>query len=298
MNPVILVGDNTDLLVSLKNSNNIELVDCQKYKFSNDNILYKFKDIQKYKNLNIVADLSKNLHENLWGLLNILDSLNRNNIEIDKLVFPYLPYSRSNSKYKNHTAPLFSFIKYLNLHPIRKIYVFDPHFGNQPLPFRAVLKRIRQINIFENILNEIIQKNTLIIGPDQGSENRIFEICENFNCQGFHLKKYRNDHKEKVNIKISNIQLQKIKNSDHICIFDDEICSGGTITNTVDKILKINDQTQIDVFITHFFMRNINSNLLSKINHLYTTNSIDSKIKSSKLQTIDLSNMILREINA
>lgn len=297
MKKVILLGEETNLLTNIKQNDNIEIINFQKYNFSNNNIIYQLEEEKKIDNISIIADLSEKLHENLWGLFITLDFLKKRNVEIDKLIFPYFPYSRSNHEHKNHTSSLFTIIKYLNNYVIGKIITFDPHFENQELPFNNKFKMIKQEQIFKNILNEKLIENSLIIGPDKGSQQRIENLKNKFKVNGFTLNKTRDNHKEIVNIFINDWQKEKIKNSDYISIFDDEICSGSTLQITINKIVKIKENIVIDVYITHNFMKSIDNAIFGNINYLYTTNSISKEVKINKMHIVDLSEMIIEKIN-
>ena len=297
MKKVILLGEETNLLTNIRRNDNIEIINFKKYHFSNDNIIYQLEEEKKIDKINIMADLSEKLHENLWGLFITLDFLKRKNVEIDKLIFPYFPYSRSNHEHKNHTLSLFTIIKYLNNYIIGKIITFDPHFENQKLPFKNKFKIIKQEHIFESILNKKLIKNSLIIGPDKGSQQRIDELKNKFKISGFALNKIRIGHNEKVTISIKDFQTEKIRNSNYVTIFDDEICSGDTILKTINIINKINKNLIVDIFVTHNFLKYFDNGILKNVRVMHTTNSVNNLISHSKIKKIDIAKIIVEEIN-
>ncbi len=297
MKKVILIGEETNLLTNIRQNDNIEIVNFRKYHFSNDNIIYQLEEEKENDNISIIADLSEKLHENLWGLFFTLDFLKRKNIGINKLIFPYFPYSRSNHKHENYSSNLFTIINHFNNYKIEKIITFDPHFENQKLPFDSEFNIIKQEQIFESILNQKLTENSLIIGPDKGSQHRIADLKNKFKTNGSTFNKIRIGHSEKVKISIKDFQKEEIRNCKYITIFDDEICSGDTIVKTIKKIIEINKNIVIDIFVTHNFLKYCNNGILKNIRVMYTTNSVNNLITHTKIRKIDLTNIIVREIN-
>jgi ribose-phosphate pyrophosphokinase len=298
MKKVVLIGEETNLLNNIHQNNNIEIIDFRKYKFSNDNFIYQLEGKVDFDEVSIVADLSKNLHENLWGLFFALDFLKGEKVNIQNLVFPYFPYSRSNKEHKDTTFNLRAIVNFLNLFPINKITTFDTHFGNQKIGLKSKLKVIKQQDLFNQEIK--ISDNTIFIGPDEGSEKRINELSNSFGRPGIVLVKKRTNHSETVNLSIKKEHVDLLKNIDKVTIFDDEICSGNTIKTAIEKILEINENIKIDIFITHSFLKNDTELITYKsINKLYVTNSVDNFNNSSeKVIVKDLSKLIIKEINA
>ena len=298
MRKVVLIGEETNLLNNIHQNNNIEIIDFRKYKFSNNNFIYQLEGKVVFDEVSIVADLSKKLHENLWGLFFALDFLKEKKVSIQNLVFPYFPYSRSNKEHKDTTFNLRVIVNFLNLFPINKITTFDTHFGNQNLGLKSKLKIIRQQDLFNQEIK--ISDNTVFIGPDEGSEKRINELSNSFGIPGIVLVKKRTNHSETVNLNIEKEHVDLLKNIDKVTIFDDEICSGNTIKTAIEKILEINENIKIDIFITHSFLKNDTELITYKsINKLYVTNSVDNfNNNSDKVIVKDLSKLIIKEINA
>jgi len=298
MRKVVLIGEETNLLNNIHQNNNIEIIDFRKYKFSNNNFIYQLEGKVDFDEVSIVADLSKKLHENLWGLFFALDFLKEKKVNIQNLVFPYFPYSRSNKEHKDSTFNLRVIVNFLNLFPINKITTFDTHFGNQNLGLKSKLKIMRQRDVFDNEIKKL--DNTVFIGPDAGSKERINELSNSFGIPGIVLVKKRTNHSETVNLNIKKEHVDLLKNIDKVTIFDDEICSGNTIKIAIEKILEINENIKIDIFITHSFLKNDTELITYKsINKLYVTNSVDNfNNNSDKVIVKDLSKLIIKEINA
>ena len=296
MKKIIIIGDETNLLKTIRKNCVKQSLKFNKYQFSNDNFIYQLGE-ETPKNVSIITDLSVNLHDNLWGLFFTLDFLKSKNVNIDKLIFPYFPYSRSNHENENYTSGLFSIISYLNKYNIGEIVTFDPHFEYQKLPLNHKFIIVKQEQIFENILSEKLIVNSLIIGPDKGSQQRIDRLRNKYKLNGFTLNKTRDGHNEKVEICVTDLQREIIRNSEYISIFDDEICSGSTLQVSVSKIKEINPTTTIDVFVSHNFLKDDTNRLFGYINKLYTTNSIHNNLQTKRIEFTDLSTQIIEEIN-
>lgn len=63
----LLIGEQTELIKNIIKNNDFELFYSQKFHFSNSNFIYQFNEDSEIENLSIIADLSLNLVENLWG---------------------------------------------------------------------------------------------------------------------------------------------------------------------------------------------------------------------------------------
>jgi phosphoribosylpyrophosphate synthetase len=296
---LIIIGEETNLVKKIR-SKKFNFIRFTKFTFSNDNIIYQLDHEDNFNNVNIVADLSVNIHENLWGLLITLDFLKKKAIKVKKIVFPYFPYSRSNHKHRHITSGLFTLIKYLNEYEIERIITIDPHFNGQDISSKNNINTIEQKTVFDFLIKESIngKNNCLIIGPDNGSKRRIKILREEYELDGFCMDKCRLGHENKVEVKTTNIQNNKISQANRIMIFDDEICSGSTIKNTINQIKKINSKVFIDLFITHNFLKTIDNYIFPNINNLYTTNSVENHITNIKIKKIDVSKYIEEELYA
>ncbi len=299
INHIILIGAETSLLKNIEKQSKA-ILKYHEYKFSNDNFIYSFEDDTFEEDVNIIADLSSNLHKELCGLFFLLDYFKRNNIAINYLFFPYFPYSRTNHIHKNQTANLFMIVEHLNLYDIKRIYCCDSHFQNQDIGLKAELNIIEQEDIFTEEFNKIIHENTIVIGPDRGSKKRVDKICSQFNIPGFCFDKKRINHQEKVVIK-SNAKFDEIiKKAAEIVLIDDEICSGSTLKKITEYVSAANPDCKINIFVTHSFMNNVPDFINNKnIKNVYTTNSIHlaSKLKSKKIIIKDISSIIAGELH-
>ncbi len=296
---IVLIGDKTSLLKNIEKQSKA-ILKYHEHKFSNDNFIYSFKDNTIVEDVNIIADLSLNLHKNLCGLFFLLDYFQRNKIAIKSLFFPYFPYSRTNHFHKNQTANLFMIVNHLNLYDIKQIYCCDPHYQNQDIELKAELKIIEQENIFSEEFRKIIQKDTIIIGPDRGSKRRVERISSQFNTQGICFDKKRINHEENVFIKLSSKFDKMIKVAHEIVLIDDEICSGNTMNKIIEYVTHSNPDCNIIIFVTHSFMKNVPDFINNKnVKNVYVSNSIHlaSKLKSDKIIIKDISSIIAGEVH-
>ncbi len=300
INNIVLIGDETSLLKNIKKQSK-SIMKFIEHNFSNDNFIYSFEEESVLNEVSIIADLSSNLHKNLCGLFFLLDYFKRNNIAINNLFFPYFPYSRTNHIHKNQTANLFMIVEHLNLYNIKRIHCCDSHFQNQDIGLKAELNIVEQENIFAEEFSKIIHKNTIVIGPDRGSEKRVEKICSQFNIQGFYFDKKRINHQENVVIK-PNTKFEKIiKQAEEIVLIDDEICSSSTLKKITEYVSYANQDCKINIFITHSFMTNIPNFIRNEsVKIVYLTNSIHSasELKSNKIIIKDISSIIAGELHA
>jgi len=299
---IVFLGNNNLFDVIRKNiSKQYQIAEINKYRFSNDNFIYVLPKNIKNNSIIIIADFSNHVHRNLMGLFFCLDYFSNNNNSIENIIFTYFPYSRSNRIIEGQTSNLRTIVSFLNNYDIKNIITIDPHFGDQNINLNACLKIISQSNIFREEIEKFDPKTTLLIGPDKGSSKRINEISQISNIKFVVLDKIRNDHKEKVEISIKENDKNIIEQYNIYLIFDDEICSGNTINNTINKLVTLNPNCQIFIFITHAFLRKKPLFLKFKqVKQLLITDSISthSKINDKKIIKKDVSNIILDCINS
>jgi ribose-phosphate pyrophosphokinase len=293
----LLLGEQTQLIKNISKNNDLELIYYEKFHFSNSNFIYQFNADSGIENLSIIVDLSLNLNENLWGLFFVLNFLREKKISIKKIIFPYFPYSRSNNKLENCTSGLYTIIHYLNQNSIEEIIIFDPHFKGQELPFKAIIKTITQEQIFHDILKNKKFDQALIVGPDKGSIERVKEMSKAFNIKSVTFNKQRNGHDEIVQIIIPDFVRNDIEKCNYFLIFDDEICSGDTLKQTINAIIQINRKAFIDVYITHNFINTDGGEIFHNVNKIYISNSIHNEFSHPNLTKIDLTNQIIDQID-
>jgi len=294
LNKILLIGSDTQLIYELKMHFDDCLVKYKKHDFSNGNFIYSFED-SCLKSVTIIADLTYHLHKNLVGLFFCLDYFKQNDVTVIKLIFPYFPYSRSNSEHKNQSNNLNTIIDTLDNYCVKKIITFDPHFGDQQFDNNIDFVYIDHYSIFSTLFGNVNKGNSVIIGPDQGSSVRIIKYSSLTKVESVYLKKKRSNHNEEVEITMATTIINTIKNYDTYIILDDEICSGHTIQKVINALIEINNNCNIYMFVTHSFIRE-NPPFLKKknIKGFYTTNSLDwiIKIKSEKLSVVNLSQHI------
>ena len=293
MSHYIFVGEGTDLITRLIKSNKIKTVDLKRHEFSNNNVLHEFNSNSFYESINILVDISANIHDCIWELICILDFCSQKNIYIDKLILPYFPYSRSNKTVDNSSSGLFSFIKILNNYQISKIITLDPHFGYQDLTLSSKLNIISFFEIFNNELRSFINNSTIIVAPDKGAIQKVKDIIRNYGVNGFQLSKTRHNHTEIATVSLESQSDQLLDDCSNIIIVDDEICSGNTILKTIELIRDIRQDIIIDVFATHCFIPENRIIFLPFIRSLTSTNTVNNKYNDKKIRIIDVSGIFL-----
>jgi len=289
-----MIGGDTQLICELKRQFSDCLVNYKKHDFSNGNFIYSFED-PHLNTVTIIADLTYHTHKNLVGLFFCLDYFKQNGITVAKLIFPYFPYSRSNSGHKNQSNNLNTIIDTLDNYRVNKIITFDPHFGDQQFDNNIDFVYIDHYSIFSTLFGNINKGNSVIIGPDQGSRGRINKYSLLTNIEGICLKKKRSNHNEEVEITMDSTIANTINNHDTYIILDDEICSGYTIQKVINVLVEINDNCNIYICVTHSFIRENPLFLIKKnIMGFYTTNSLDwiININSEKLSVVNLAQHI------
>jgi ribose-phosphate pyrophosphokinase len=294
----LLIGEETKLIHSLEKKYSKRVKKLKKIWFSNNNFIYEIKEELPQK-INIIADLSKKVHTNFLGLLFILDFIKSKNIQVKNLVFPYFPYSRSNKKHNYITNNLNAFIEALNNFEIERIISFDTHFNSQDESFRAKFKSISQVEIYKEEIQRFNEYNkTIILGPDQGSRNRVEFISRYLSVNKIVLQKKRIGHENKLKFNIDKTNQGIIQDCSCILIFDDEICSGKTLITLINQIKTINNKVPIFIYITHSFLENYQILFNNQIiKELHVTNTVNnSGTANNKIFEKDIASKLMEHL--
>ncbi|MGX7576990.1 ribose-phosphate diphosphokinase [Candidatus Vidania fulgoroideorum] len=263
----------------------INVIYYKKKKFSDTEIIIKFKQNIKKKKIIILYTMQKPISESIVEILLLINILKSNKIII--FCF-YLAYTRQDKKEKFYPLIGIEFlIKLLKFYGVYKILTFESH-------------SMLDVGFFKNIklMNEIKKElkyktnKPLLIFPDKGSYMRNKFYFKNFSF--LIIKKQRNWEKTKVISYKSNIKNPK---GMKCIIIDDILDTGGTILSTLKFCKKIK-MKKFQIYIIHpllsdnrFFLNLSKLRLNVKIFSYNTTFK-----KNFNLKILDINKKILKEL--
>jgi ribose-phosphate pyrophosphokinase len=276
--------------------------------FSNHNHLLKLGENMRGSFVVVLhTQVPPNVDGGIVSLFHIIDALNNSGAEEVLLVFPYLPYSRSDKKNQPRISSLAPFLlKTLNNSPssIKKFLLLDPHDTHLKHYVNPAAQEVTASYIFVKYIKDHMKENGYkkedcrIVFPDAGAAKRFEKIPELIDLQTVYFDKIRVNHKEDTEINgiSGNVKGKK-------CIlFDDEICSGGTIIESAD-FLKEEGASFVELFVSHpiFEKKGLSvEELMTKINNssidkIVATDSVPIKEKAKlcpKLEILSVSKLL------
>lgn len=218
------------------------------------------------------------VNENLIMLFALLDAIKNANPADVLLIFPYMPYTRSDSKNKPRISTMGEFLPDVinRVLEIKRVLLLDPHDTHIKHYFHPTADEITALYLLANfvgkgILAEENKDNWMVIFPDAGAYKRYQDFPVLLSVNFAHIDKVRPRDDEKPEIKgIIGPSLQ----GKNCILIDDEVATGGTTFGDAKYLIEQEGAKKIIVTAIHGVM-------------------MDQKLKSSNLK--ELSDFLLAE---
>jgi len=233
----------------------LEIVKPRITEFSNENIEVQVEDVRDSFVVVLHTQVPPVSH-GLIELIALLDALQNARPKDILVVFPYLPYSRSDRKNKPRISVMAKALAEIISLKSKRILLLDPHDSHIKHYFNPAADEITAIYLLtEYVKREIISKkgDYVILFSDSGSAKRFERVPSILNLPTAYIDKGRPDNSENPNAK--NI-VGDIKGKDCL-IFDDEILTGGTSIRDIELIKKDNPKS-VSMFFIHPILENKN----------------------------------------
>ncbi|RLG14450.1 MAG: hypothetical protein DRN66_02045 [Candidatus Nanohalarchaeota archaeon] len=191
-----------------------------------------------------------------------------------ELVFTYMPYAMQDNEFGDGEANVSKQMieKYLNYFGVKKIIVFDAHCSNKDW-----FKKIERDGKLKNIINPITSlfkeklkedfgdeaEDIIFIAPDYGAQDRL-------HMEGFGKKRIDSYN---VELKENSLDLKNFAGK-NICVCDDLIESGGTLSRVAEKLKEAGAKKAI-AFATHGVLASGLERIKEAYDKVYITNSIN-----------------------
>ncbi len=231
-------------------------------------------NFHSYKNItSVLIHAQIDSSSEFMRLAMIKDILDKYNCPV-YLKLLYVPYARQDRACAQGDAfSLRVFTRMLNALKFDKVHIADPHSDVTPaLIDNLTVKSMMNIVSESPVLTELALRSTAV-SPDSGANKKHVDLA-NFTGKEF----IRAD-------KVRNCANGQILRTDVYCddllgqevtIWDD-ICDGGRTFIELAKALKAKGAGKINLYVTHgIFSKGTKPLLDSGIDHIYTTNSLNS----------------------
>lgn len=258
------------------------------YKFANDNNFVQYKETVREQDIYLIQTTTPPVNERIMELLIMIDAAKRASAKRINVVLPYYIYSRSDKKDQPRvpvTARLVAEI--LEASGANRVITCDLHNTAIQAYFNIPCDRITGQHILQKYFENKNIENKVVVATDAGSSKKAYKYSKYFNCPMALIDKRRDGNDDKT--KAANI-IGDVKGKTAL-IFDDEISTGGTITEAA-RILKENGAKEIYAACTHAILcgNAIEKIENSPIKELVATNTVpiseEKQIEKIKILSI------------
>jgi len=254
--------------------------------FPNENIFIRLQDSARGQDVYVIQTTSSPVHYNLMELLIMIQTIRLDSAARITAVVPYLAYGRSDKKDQPRvpiTARLVADM--IEIAGADRYMTFDPHAGQVQGFFSIpgdVLTASHMISahIKKNLLDEMI--DPVVVATDLGfaKKGRNYALDMDVPIAFVEKRRTGNDAKAEALSLIGDV-----KNRD-VVIVDDEVDTGGSISQAVNVVKQCGARDVYLAFIHPIFSRNAAERLVSlPIKQIITTDTVS--LPDDKLKILD-----------
>lgn len=202
-------------------------------RFSNENIEVQVKDnVRGHFAIIVHTQVIGNVNADLFELFALIDALMNSKVGGILVVFPYLPYVRSDRKNEPRKSTMaVTLARILNGMGVEHILMLDPHSEHVPHYFYPSANTITGLGFLSHWLRLQMRSegmqldDTVVVFADAGSGKRFEEFPIAHNLNVVYIAKSRNGAAEEVTAKKTKGDVA----DRHCIILDDEILTGNTV---------------------------------------------------------------------
>lgn len=221
-------------------------------RFSNENIQVRVDNVRDHFVV-VVHSQVPPVNDNLVELFALLDALINAHSEDIFIVFPYMPYSRSDRKDKPRISTMGCRLpRILNLaFGIKRVLLLDPHESHIKHYFDPAADEISATFLFADYLERHVfperpKNENIIVFADSGASTRFRHIPRLLCVKKAHIDKERIDDKENPLPKEIVGDIRDL----HCILLDDEILTGNTAVKD-SEFLMASGAKSVSVFAVH-----------------------------------------------
>ncbi|OGY42398.1 MAG: hypothetical protein A2Y82_04605 [Candidatus Buchananbacteria bacterium RBG_13_36_9] len=237
----------------LRPKRGLKLAKVEIVTFDNENVQAQIEDVRGYFVV-VIHTQCPPVNNRLTELFALLDAIKNSNAADLLLVFPYMPYARSDRKDQPRISVMSNVLARIfnKVLGVRRVLLLDPHDTHVKHYFDPSADEISSIYMYADYLLDYIKNvlggnadDIILAYSDGGAAKRFIKLRQITKLPHDYIDKARTDNK-------GGLVIHREINADgQICIMvDDEICSGGTAIEDA-KALKKNGAKKIIMFAPH-----------------------------------------------
>lgn len=301
MNRIVFsVSANKKLAKEVAQSLNAELGKVYKKTFADGEVMVKSASDVANKDVVIIQSTSKNVNDELFSLLLLLDSVKRSGAKSVKLFMPYFAYSRQERvSWTNEPVSCEVVANIIDTANFDDLTCFDLHHPIIETFFKHKIKNKPTTKLFAEYYKGyfaeygLTNEKVVIVSPDHGSNSRADMLSHELGgVQIVILDKVRPQPNRAEHLEIDG---SRVKNK--VCILiDDIVDTGGTICSA-SRLLHEKGAKSVLVAATHAVLSKgcITRLKESGIDDLVVTNTIEKKL-DPMVKIVDILPLVLEEI--
>ena len=296
MATVLFSISNKKLCQKIASDFHFELGRIFKRKFADGEIMMKSAVDVKGKDVVILLSTSKDVQEELFSLLLLLDSVNRAGARNIKVVMPYFAYSRQERvSWYNEPVSCEVVAKIIDTANFDELHTFDLHHPVIETFFKHKIYNHPTTSLFAKYYLEYFKNHgisltdVVIISPDHGSNTRAEMLSRAMGGVEIVIMDKVRPHANSA----EHLEIDEERVKGKVClIIDDIVDTGGTIVSAT-KLLYSHQAREVLVGASHaVFSHNCASKLLkANVTDIAVTNSIE-KVHNPKVKVLDIAELV------
>ena len=268
--------------------------------FADGEIMVKSASDVKDKDVIIIQSTSKDVNEELFSLLLLLDSIKRAGANSIKLFMPYFAYSRQERvSWINEPVSCEVVAKIIDTADFDDLTCFDLHHPIIESFFKHEVKNKPTTKLFADYYRKYFEdrhvdlSDVVIVSPDHGSNSRADMLSRALgNVEIVILDKVRPTPNRAEHLEI-NGDLVKGK---YCILIDDIIDTGGTIVSATNLLFS-REAKDVLVAATHAVLSKgcLDKLRQARVGDIVVTNTIEKKLNKD-IKVLDILPLVLEEI--
>ncbi len=250
--------------------------------FPNENIFIRLNESVRGQDVYLVQTMTSPLHENIFELLVMIDTLKRDSAGRINVVIPYLSYARSDKKDQPRVGIAARMLaNLLEVTGADRYITIDLHAGQIQGFFNIPGDALTAFHLVSDYVSEKHIDNLVVVSTDLGFAKKGRNWAEKLGTLHAIVEKRRtaNDAKSEALSIIGDVR------DKNVLLVDDEVLTGGSVSNAVN-LVKAEGARDVYLAFTHpLFAEQAVDRLASlPIKEIITTNTLPiSDEKRAKL---------------
>ncbi len=201
--------------------------------FSNQNIEVQVENVRDHVVV-VLHTQTPPVSDHIVQLLALLDAINNAHPRQTFVVFPYMPYSRSDRKNRPRISVMGQRLpeilnKVLNVRRVMLLEPHDPHIKQYFVPTADEVPALPMLvdYIRREYLPRFNREECVIVFADSSAAKRFEDVPSALGVEPAYIYKSRTDHSETPTVKVVTGNIR----GKHCFLVDDEILTGNTVLN-------------------------------------------------------------------